>query len=177
MLHQNHLVMKKLLFTLVLAFIGIYTVQAQWYIGGSVSAFVNKESQTFSIAPDVGYTFSNAPFSVACALEYGGEFSKNDGYTHSLTVSPYFRYEICDIGDRFSFFVDLFTDIDALELSSFDIGLSPGISFDLTDHWSAEFSVGLLGYEWEKVPDDKPIHSFEFGFETAAPSFGIYYSF
>jgi len=169
--------MKRLLFTIVFAFIGIFTVQAQWYIGGSVSAAINKESQAFSIAPDVGYCFTNAPFSIACALEYGGEFSKDDGYSHSLTVSPYFRYNICNIGERFSFFMDLFSDIDALELCSFDIGLSPGISFDLTEHWSAEFSVGLLKYEWKKVPDDKPTHCFVLGFETAAPSFGIYYSF
>ena len=169
--------MKKLLLIIAFAFFGIFTAHAQWYIGGSVSAAINKESQTFSIAPDVGYSFPNAPFSVACALEYGGEFSKVEGYTHSLTVSPYCRYNICDIGERYSFFMDLFTDIDALELSYFDIGLCPGVSFDLTDHWSAEFSVGILGYEWEQVPYDKPVQSFVFGFETAAPSFGIYYSF
>jgi hypothetical protein len=169
--------MKRLLFTIVFIFIGIFTVHAQWYIGGSVNAAINKESQAFSIAPDVGYSFTNAPLSIACALEYGGEFSKDNGYTHSLTVSPYFRYEICDIGERFSLFLDLCSDIDALELSYFDIGLSPGISFDLTEHWSAEFSLGLLEYKWEKVPDDKPTHNIEFGFKTAAPSFGIYYSF
>ena len=169
--------MKKLLFTIVSTFIGIFTVQAQWYIGSSVKAFVNKESQTFSIAPDVGYTFSNAPFSVACALEYGGAFSKDDGYTHSLTVSPYFRYDICDISERFSLFADLFFDIDALELGFFDIGLNPGISFDLTEHWSAEFGIGLLKYVWERIPDDKPSQSVVFGVEAAALSFGIDYSF
>ena len=169
--------MKKLLFSIIFAFIGIFTAQAQWYIGGSVNAAMTKESQAFSIAPDVGYSFTNAPFSIACALEYGGEFSKDDGYTHSLTVSPYFRYDICDIGERFSLFTDLIFDIDALELSFFDVMLCPGVSFDLTEHWSAEFSIGVLGYEWEKVPDDKPIHSVVLGFETVAPSFGINYSF
>ena len=169
--------MKKLLFTIVFIFIGIYTIQAQWYIGGSVNATINKESQTFSIAPDVGYSFTSAPLSIACALEYGGELSKDNGYTYSLTVSPYFRYEICDIGERFSLFLDLYSDIDVLKLNYFDIGLKPGISFDVTKHWSAEFSLGLLEYKWKKVPNDKPTHNFEFGFKTAAPSFGIYYSF
>lgn len=169
--------MKKLLFTIVFIFIGIYTIQAQWYIGGSVNATINKESQTFSIAPDVGYSFRNAPFSIACAFEYGGAFQKGEAYTHSLTVSPSFRYEICDIGERFSLFMDLYSDIDAIELNYFDIGLKPGISFDLTEHWSAEFSLGLLEYKWKKVPNDKPSHNFEFGFKTAAPSFGIYYNF
>ena len=169
--------MKRLLLTIVFAFIGIYTVHAQWYIGASVSAAINKETQTFSLAPDVGYSFTNAPFAIACAFEYGGKFSKGESYTHSLTVTPYFQYSICDIGKRFSLFVDLFSDIDVLELKSFNIGLSPGITFNLTEHWTAEFSVGLLGYEWEKVPDDKPSHKFMLGFETSAPTFRIYYNF
>ena len=176
--HQNlHPDMKKLLFTIAFAFVCTLTAHAQWYIGGSVSAVANKESQTFYVRPDVGYCFPETPFSIACALEYGGVFSKDSGYSHFLMITPYCRYNICDIGERFSFFVDLFSDIDILELGYFDVGLSPGVSFDLSEHWSAEFSVGLLGYEWTKDPDDKPIHSFELGFEAAAPSFGLYYSF
>ena len=169
--------MKKTILTIAFAFIGIFSLQAQWYIGGSASANVNKGTQAFSIAPDVGYCFANTPFSLACAIEYEGIFQAGEAYEHALTVSPYFRTNICDIGERFSLFVDLFSDIDMLEFQSFDIGLSPGISFDLTEHWSAEFSVGILGYEWERVPDDKPNQSISFGFETAAPSFGLYYSF
>ena len=131
--------MKRLLFTIVFIFIGIFTVHAQWYIGGSVNAAINKESQAFSIAPDVGYSFTNAPLSIACALEYGGKFSKDDGYTHSLTVSPYFRYEICDIGERFSLFLDLCSEnvplagvrltvphSDAFRLQRFQNGLGLG---------------------------------------------------
>ena len=169
--------MKRLSLIVVFAFIGIFTVQSQWFLGGSVGTAINKESQTFSIAPVVGYCFPNTPFSIAGAIEYGGTFQNGKAYTHSLTVSPYGRYNICDIGERFSLFVDFGFDIDALELDFFDIMLYPGISFNLTKHWSAEFSVGLLGYEWEKVPDSKPNHKFVLGFETAAPSFGIYYNF
>lgn len=169
--------MKKLLFTIAFAFVCTLTAQAQWYIGGSVSAAVNKESQAFSVAPDVGYCFAKVPISVACAIEYEGCFQSGEGYAHNMIVTPYFRYNICDIGERFSFFTDLFAGIDMLRFNIFNVGLSPGVSFDLTEHWSAEFSVGFLGYEWERIPDGKPIQSFEFGFETAAPSFGLYYSF
>jgi len=169
--------MKKLLLTIAFAFFGIFTVQAQWFIGGSAGAAINKETQSFSIAPVVGYYFSNTPFSLTGVIEYNGTFQSGEEYTHSMTVSPYLRYNICDIGERFTFFADLGFDIDALELNFFDIMLCPGISFDLTEHWSAEFSIGLLGYEWEKVPDGNPNHSFVLGFETAAPSFGLYYSF
>lgn len=169
--------MKKLLFTIAFAFIGIFTAQAQWFIGGSASAAINKESQTFSIAPIAGYCFPDTPFSITCAIEYGGTFQSGEAYTHSLTVSPYGRYNICDIGERFSLFVDFGFDIDALELNFFDIMLFPGVAFELTEHWSAEFSIGLLGCEWERGPNDTFTHNFVLGFETAAPSFGFYYSF
>lgn len=169
--------MKKTILTIVFALVGIFTTQAQWYIGGSVGAFANKESQSFSISPDVGYSFTDVPISVACAIEYEGNFLKGEGSAHDLIVTPYFRYNICDIGERFSFFMDLFSGIDMLRFNIFNVGLSPGVSFDVTEHWSAEFSIGFLGYEWERIPDDKPLQSFEFGFEAAAPSFGLYYSF
>lgn len=170
-------IMKKLLLTLTLALFCIITANAQWYIGGSANANLNKDIKAFTLGPDVGYCIPNTPFSVACAIEYGGAFQKDEGYTHSLTVTPYFRYEICHIGERFSLFVDLVSDIDALELSFFDIGLSPGISFNLTEHWSAEFSFASLGYEWERVPDEPAEHRFVLDFATTAPSFGIYYNF
>ena len=169
--------MKKLLFILTFTFITAITAQAQMWLGGSANINANKEIQTFTIAPDVGYCFPNTPFSIACAIEYGGTFQSGEAYSHSLTVSPYFRYDICGLGERFSLFVDLISDIDALELGFFDIGLSPGVSFNLTEHWSAEFSYGFLGYEWERVSDDTIDQQFVLNFATAAASFGIYYNF
>ena len=78
--------------------------------------------------------------------------------------------------DRFSFFVDLFSDID-IGLTYFDIGLAPGISFNLTDHWSAEFSYGLVCYQWVKDTNQTVTQSLDLGFMTAATGFGIYYNF
>jgi len=169
--------MKKRLLTLIIALFGVLSVQAQIWIGGSANATLGKELKTFSIAPDVGYCIPNTPFSIACAVEYAGTLQNGEDYCHSVTISPYFRYDICEIGERFSLFVDLVSDFDALEFSSFDIGLCPGISFDLTDHWSAEFYIGFLGYEWEQVADDEVERCFVLDFKTVAPSFGIYYNF
>lgn len=169
--------MKKIVLTLVVVLACVFSMQAQVWIGGSVNARFGKENKTFTIAPDVGYSFPDIPFSIGCALEYGGTFSDVEPFAHSLTVSPYFRYNLCDINERFSLFLDLCTDFDVLKFASFDVGLAPGVSFDLTDHWSAEFSLGLLEYKWERVPDDKPKHSFELNFKAAAPSFSLYYNF
>ncbi len=168
--------MKKTILTLVFIVAAISITHAQVWLGGSVNAQLNKDFKTFTIAPDVGYCFANSPFSVACALEYQGIFSSDEGYSQNLIVSPYFRYDICDIGERFSMFVDLCSDIEVLDFGFFDIGLSPGISFDLTEHWSAEFSYGFLGYQREKN-DDAIEHNFVLDFKTAAAEFGIYYSF
>ena len=170
--------MKKIFLTFAFVVATFISMQAQVWLGGSVNAQLNKDFKTFSIAPDVGYCFPNNPFSVACAIEYEGWFYNMDGvYSHSLTVSPYLRYDICDIEERFFLFVDLVSDVDALELSFFDIGLSPGVSMSISDHWSAEFSYGFLGYRWEKLTDQEIGHNFELDFKTAAAEFGIYYSF
>ena len=169
--------MKKALIILAFALFSVFTAQAQIWIGGAVNASFSKETKTFSIAPDVGYCIPSTPFSIACAVEYGGTFQQDEAYSQSLTLSPYFRYDICDLNERFSLFADLYSDFEVLEFGSFDIGLSPGISFDLTEHWSAEFSFGLLEYDWERIPDEKPSQTFQFFFETVAPSFGIYYNF
>ena len=161
--------MKKIFLVIAFAFLGVFTAQAQWYIGGGLNANLGKENKTFTLAPDAGYCFENAPLSLGCALEYEGTLTSGDAYSHSLTVSPYLRYTLCDIGERFSFFTDLVADVDVLQPGWFDVGLSPGGTFDITEHWSAEFSAGFLGYDEEQ--------KFVLRFETVAPSFKFYYSF
>ena len=169
--------MKKLLLLLAFFVTASFSAQAQVWIGGSVNGFLNKETKTFTIAPDVGYCFSDTPFSIGCGIAYSGTIQKDEPYTHSLSVSPFFRYDICDIGERFTMFVDLFSDIEVFDFSFFDIGLSPGISFDLTEHWSAEFSYGFVGYQRELNEDDAVEHSFQLDFKVATAEFGIYYNF
>ena len=169
--------MKKAVLTLIVLLAGWFSAQAQVWIGGSLGARLGKDTQSFTIAPDVGYCIPNTPFSIACAVEYAGSLIEGEAYTHSLTVSPYFRYDICELSERFSLFMDLASDIDALEFNSFDIGLAPGISFNLTEHWSSEFSFAFLGYEWRREAGESPEHHFALDFAAVAPSFGIYYNF
>lgn len=169
--------MKKILLTFAFVIAAFVSARAQFYIGGNLNAKLNKETKTFTIAPDVGYSFPNAPFSVACAVEYGGTIPKDEAYQHSLTLSPYVRYNICDMGERFTLVVDLSSDIDVLDFGLLEVGLNPGVSFDVSDHWSAEFSMGFLGYKREEAEDRSTKHSFELKLELAAPSFSFYYSF
>lgn len=168
--------MKKILLTLILVIASITITHAQVWLGGSVNGHFNKEIKAFSIAPEVGYYFTDTPFTIGCGIEYSGTIEKGEAYTHSLTIAPFLRYDICDIGERFTMFVDLYSDIEVLDFSFFDIGLAPGISFDLTEHWSADFSYGFLGYQREKNGNAIE-HGFVLDFKTATAEFGIYYSF
>ena len=170
-------VMKKYILTLFFVIAAFSAAQAQVWIGGSLNADLNKEAKTITIGPEVGYCFPETPFTVGCGVEYSGTFQQGEAYTHSLSLSPFFRYDICDIEDRFTPFIDLYSDIEVLDFSFFEIGLSPGVSFDLTEHWSAEFSYGFLGYQQEKLPDDAMDRNFGLSFATATGSFSLYYNF
>ncbi len=170
-------IMKKFLLSLTFFVAAFVSAHAQFYIGGSLNAEFNKDIKIFAIAPDVGYSFPNTPFTIACAVEYGGTIQNDEAYEHSLTLSPYFRYNICDFGERFTLFTDLSSDINILEFGLLNIGLCPGVSFEITDRWSAEFSIGFLGYLKEPVEDQIIKHGFEMELRLAAPSFGFYYSF
>jgi len=169
--------MKKLLFTLAFIVAACASAQAQFYIGGGLNAQFDKGYKSFTISPDVGYSFSTVPFSVGCGIEYMGTIREAEAYSQSLEISPYFRYSICDIGERFTLFVDLSTDIEVLNFGLLDVGLGPGISFDVTDHWSVEFSFGSIAYEREQAEDETIQHRFALDFALSAASFKFFYSF
>ena len=169
--------MKRLVLTIAIVLASLVGAKAQIWIGGSLDASLNKEAKTFSITPDVGYSIPNTPISVACAFNYEGSLLNDGSYSHDLTVSPYIRYLICEIGERFSLFVDLLGDFDVLQRATFDAGLSPGIDIALTEHWSAEFYFGFVGYQWKQVEDKSYERTFDMGLRTSASAFSIYYNF
>lgn len=169
--------MKKAFFAIVFAFIGIITAQAQWYIGGSINGNLGKETKTLNMVPDVGYYFSDNSFALGCEFEYNLSFLEGEGTSHSLDISPYGTLDICDISERFSLFLDIITSFDALSFNYFEIGLSPGVAFSLTEHWEAVFNFGYIGYLWEHVPDGKANHNFVMDYKPSAGMFRMHYYF
>ena len=97
--------MKKLFLVLALAFAGIFTANAQVWIGGSTSVFAGKDHAKFTIAPEVGYSFPNTKWTIAIGANYAMDYTKytdifntvHKDYTHALILSPYVRYSICNI--------------------------------------------------------------------------------
>jgi hypothetical protein len=186
--------MKKLFLVLALAFAGIFTANAQVWIGGSTSVFANKNHTAFSIAPEVGYIFPNTRWTIAVGANYNMDYTRSTdtlnaaqkNYKHSLILSPYVRYSICTIKDnqgvdKFGVFMDLTGDFDVLSNEfGYRVALQPGVAWMATKHWTAAFRFALLGYNHCNAfcEDPKnPEYGFTFGFAAAAPSFGLYYNF
>ncbi len=175
--------MKKLFLVLALAFAGIFTANAQVWIGGSTSLFANKNQANFSISPEVGYSFPDSRWTVAAGVTYALNDRKITDNTHvtnhTLILSPYVRYSICNI-EKFAMFLDLTGDFDVLSDNfGYRIGLQPGIAWMATKHWTAAFRFGFLGYNHcdAYLTSDAPDYGFKFGFAAAAPTFGLYYNF
>ena len=166
--------MKKLFLTLALAFVGIFTANAQLWMGGSTSAIINKEVTKFAVAPEIGYSFTGTPWTIAAAVDY--TFQKYDGLNanHGLILSPYVRYSICSI-EKFALFMDLTGDFDVTsEHFGYRVGLQPGIAWMATKHWTAAFRFAFLGYN---KCDYYGADGFRMNFATSAPGLGLYYNF
>ncbi len=167
--------MKKVFLTLVLAFAGIFAANAQVWIGGSTNATINDNVINFTVAPEIGYSFTNSHWTIATGANYTFDKLGSKDATHGLLLSPYVRYSICNI-EKFALFMDLTGDFDVLsDEFGYRVGLQPGIAWMATKHWTAAFRFGFIGY-------NKCAHYGAEGFRldylgTTGPTFGLYYNF
>jgi hypothetical protein len=167
--------MKKLFLTLALAFTGIFAANAQVWVGGGLGADINKDYTMVNVAPEVGYMIPNTPFTVALGMGYTHIDRKVGTATNELALQPYFRYVPCTIADKFSLFLDLTGDfglIDAPE-DAYAVMLQPGIAWMATDHWTAAFRFGKVGYDHNFYATD----GFLLDGDLAAPQIRLYYNF
>lgn len=164
--------MKKLFLVLAFAFAGIFTANAQVWLGGSARADVAKGFTGFGIAPEIGYSFNNVPLTLACAANFNyAKIQQFDG-VWDLTLTPYVRYTVAQI-EEFSVALDALAEIGVKDITGFKAGIRPVIAWQATERWTAAFSVGFLGYDKLNIKDGH----FVLDFETAAPRFGLYYNF
>ena len=169
--------MKKLFLVLALAFAGIFTANAQVWIGGSTNANINKVGTSFNVAPEVGYCIPNTKWTVAVGADYA--MTKYNGLdaVHGLLLSPYVRYSICNI-EKFALFMDLTGDFGIKGYEGYRVGLQPGIAWMATEHWTAAFRFAFIGYnKCDYFYDLGYGDGFNLKFATAAPGFGLYYNF
>ena len=187
--------MKKLFLVLALAFVGIFTANAQVWIGGSANATINKVVTKFAIAPEVGYSFTGSPWTIAVGANYGfykgtiateqnGTPTTTDGIINYITLSPYVRYSICNI-EKFALFIDLTGDFGLKDCKGYRVGLQPGIAWMATKHWTAAFRFAFIGYNqlegFDYLNNKNSLYGdkgFRFDFSaTTGPTFGLYYNF
>jgi len=165
--------MKKVFLILALAFAGIFTANAQVWLGGGLGAQIAKENTSFSLSPEVGYAF-NSHWQIALGANY--TFVKpNDGAAANLLdLEPYVRYVATTIGDKFSLFFDLTGDFGLINVSGWAATLRPGIAWMATEHWTAAFRFGFLGYDHGRFGPD---NGFFLNCDLAAPQIRLYYNF
>lgn len=179
--------MKKIMMTLVAVAMAT-TMNAQWYVGGSVgfgSVKHGDSESTYKFIPEVGYNL-NDQWAVGVAFGYqkgdasfgnGNESINQDVLTETFTVSPYARYTVTS-SDAVSVFVDGGIDYKSIKDngSVFGIGLRPGIAVKASDKLSFVAHLGFVGYE-----NYSPKHgdsSNAFGLDLSNNvSFGLYYNF
>ena len=163
--------MKKLFLTLALAFAGIFTANAQLWMGGSAGALVQKDAFAVSVAPEIGYSFSNSPLTIATGLSFTLNGEGEDVYW-GLVASPYLRCNLATI-EKFNVFLDATADF-VIPNGGWRVGLQPGIAWMATKHWTAAFRFAFLGYN---KCNYYGAEGFRMNFATSAPGFGLYYNF
>ena len=164
--------MKKLFLVLAFAFVGIFTANAQLWIGGGLGAQINKDNTSLTVSPEIGYAFNNH-WQLALGAGYG--FDKSDfGKVNVLALEPYVRYVATTIGDKFSLFFDVTGDFGLLDASGWAATLRPGIAWMATEHWTAAFRFGFAGYDHGFYGGD---NGFFMNCDLAAPQIRLYYNF
>ena len=171
--------MKKLFLVLALAFAGIFTANAQVWVGGGLGASIQKNHTSLSIAPEIGYAI-NDQWQVALGAGYGFNQTKVDVLgetittnTNTLALQPYVRYVATTVG-KFSLFFDLCGDFGLLDdARDYAVTIQPGIAWMATDHWTAAFRFGKVGYDHNFYGTD----GFLLNCDLAAPQIRLYYNF
>ena len=170
--------MKKLFLVLVLAFAGIFTVNAQTWIGGGVGAKIYDDYTQFSISPEFGYNINNH-WTVALGASYRFTQDKTPILgetitTNELSLEPYVRYIGGTIGKQFSLFMDLTGDFGLIDATGYAVSLRPGVAWAATEKFTAAFRFGFAGYDHGFYG---PNNGFFLNCETVAPEIRFYYSF
>lgn len=172
--------MKKLFLIVALALTGIFTANAQTWIGGGLGASIYENHTHFSIAPEVGYNINNQ-WTVALGANYGFTQDKtpvpggNDivTTTNMLSLQPYVRYVGGTIGKKFSLFVDLTGDFGLIDRAGWAVSLRPGVAWAATEKFTAAFRFGFAGYDHGFFGAH---NGFFMNCEMVAPEIRLYYS-
>ena len=166
---------------------------AQVFIGGTAGIASTggehlSDETTFKILPEIGYNI-NRNWAVGTVVGYEkGSFSMlgkdladfNDA--KAFEIAPYARYTFIR-SKAINLFVDGSVGFAAgsqgnQDFTSFYVGLQPGLSLNISKHFSVVSKVGFLGYEaLNPEGDNNNVHAFGLGLNGNNIQLGLYYNF
>ena len=144
--------MKKLSILLLLSFILLTASTASgqqksdssptdkgWWIGGQIGYWYDDGENTFTLEPEIGYDFNSR---WAAGTSFG--VALVDDLT-VYAIAPYARWKYCST-NRLTLFLDGGLAVAGGDMTGFKIGLQPGLSIKINNHFRLLTSVGFLGY-------------------------------
>ncbi len=167
------------------------------FVSGSVgfgsTSYDTIKSSSFSFSPKVAYFVTN---NIAIGAKLGFGSSKSDANpfttiptvkseTSTTTFGVFGRYYATP-ASKFSVFGNLGFDYSSendklakVKTNSFDLAVSPGVSYFLSNHFSMEATFGRLGYTSSKTDekDAKATNTFGLDVNLSTISFGLNYKF
>ncbi len=124
------------------------------YVGNSpefITGFWSTKSQTgaksntISISPELGY-FIQDNLAIGLALGLGYE---TEGESFQYGIAPYARY-YCKTFDKFSLYGQAQLSLAGTDTENsdvyWDLGIKPGIAYNLSDRFAITATYGFLGY-------------------------------
>jgi hypothetical protein len=163
---------------------------------GTVSNPGDLKSNTFVIAPKVGF-FATENIAVGIALGYSNNTAdENDGIdtyevkNNTFEVGAFGRYYFTP-ASKFSIFGQLNvayatskTEVDVpgtpeYKANGFNIGVAPGLSYFVSEHFALEATFGVLGYNTAKPDVDgaESTDAFNVGLNLSDINLGLVYKF
>lgn len=172
--------MKKILLMLIFVCV-IASADAQVYIGGSVSVWVdeNKKTETTTIEflPEVGFLISDR-WSLGTVLGYTQKEVDGANTNKTFEFAPYarfsyYRYDLVRLFVDASFSLYSSKAGKADRQTTFGVGLKPGVALDLSEKISLVAKFGFFGYR--QYNDDHDAVGFNINGNNL--SFGVFYTF
>ncbi len=192
--------MKK--FFITIAFVAIaFFADAQVFIAGGLGVNYVKDpisstvsgatkGTSFSISPTIGHMFTEkSGVGISFSFDYVNyAVYMGEADVSLFNIAPFFRQVFASVKD-FSFYIDtkfslLFgtqksTGNDDQDIFGYGIGIIPGMSYRLADHFALFTGINILsfGYEQIKVGEDTKT-TIGFGINQTTPvNLGIVYIF
>lgn len=199
--------MKKFFTLAVVAVMALGASAQNWYVGGSlgfnkttttsyteddeIEIATKSKTTTISIAPEIGYNFNET---WAAGATIGFSHISNKPYkTTTFEIAPYARYTYFRAGVISLFVdggvsfatgktkVDLGDEAEASSksISTYGIGLKPGVAFNVSEKFGFIAHMGFLGYEGANKAAKNAGIPEKVGLSLTGDdlSFGFYYNF